>query len=348
MALDVIRYTGDLKIATAQGGTITLDTGVTTGTVVITGSLNVLGKQTSISFTNTNITDNILLINAGETNPYVSYGTAGIAIDRGSRDSSTSSAQLLFNDTNWVWTKFNGTTATNRGIWSLTVGNGVSQKSSALKVASLMLDNGGVADSSTGTQRMILLGNSGQPQMLSVIGQTNYASRVTHPDDIPNKEYVDNRPFNGTATSALTALELRQGDTYVEVSDDSVSGLPSKVTTYIDGVTRMVVQESGITMQGIAVTGRTIRATSNDVDLTLQTGGTGTTVVNNGITIGQGVPWKPPIRSQGKVKIYTTSTLGAGSTGLMFVADDNRTVPSTEVRGELISARKALVFSIIF
>lgn len=346
MALDVIRYSGDLKLATANGGTITLDTGVTTGTVVITGSLNVLGKQTSISFTNTEITDNLLLINSGESNPYVSWGSAGIAIDRGSRDSTTSSARLLYNETGWIYTKFNGTTASNAGIWSLTVGDGISQKSSALRIGALFLDNGGVVDSGTGTQRMILLGNSGQPQMLSVIGQTNYASRVTHPNDIPNKEYVDNRPFSGTATNALTAGELREGNTYIDIADDSVTGVPSKITHYIDDVSTMVVQSSAITMQGIAVANRTIRSTTGNTDLTLQTFGTGTTVVNNGISVG--VSPTPPFRSQGAVKIYTTSTLGAGSTGILFVADDNRTSPSSEVRGELISARKALVFSIIF
>jgi len=346
MALDVIRYTGDLKLATAREGTITLDTGVNTGTVVITGSLNVLGNQTSFAATNTNIQDNILLLNAGETNSYVTYGSAGLAIDRGSRDSTTSSARILFKEDTWVWTKNNGTTSSNAGSWSITVGNGVSQKGSALRLSSLMLDYSGVVDSSTTTNRMILLGNSGQPEMLSVIGQQNYASRVTHPNDIPNKEYVDNRPFSGTATSSLTSLELRQGNTYVTVSDDSVSGLPSKVTTYIDGVSQFLVQGSGITMQGIAIVNRTLRTTTANTDLTLQTFGTGTTVVNNGISIG--VSSTAPFRSQGSVKIYSTSTLGAGSTGLLFVADDNRTSPSTEVRGELISARKALVFSIIF
>lgn len=346
MALDVIRYSGDLKIATAQGGTITLDTGGTTGTVTITGSLNVLGKQTNIAFSNTNITDNLLLINAGESNPYVSYGTAGIAVDRGSRDSTTSSARLVYNEDAWVWTKSNGTTEQSSGTWSITVGNGVSQKGSALRLSSLMLDYSGVVDATTTTNRMIMLGNSGQPEMLSVIGQNNYAARVQHPDDIPNKEYVDNRPFSGTATQALTSYELRQGNTYITVSDDSVSGLPSKITTYIDGVSTMIVQGGSTTINGISIVNRTIRSNVSNADLILQTFGTGTTVVNNGLSVG--VSPVPPFKSQGQVKIYSTSTLGAGSTGLLFVAEDNRTLPATEVRGELISARKALVFSIIF
>jgi hypothetical protein len=63
MATDVIRYSGDLKIATAVGGTMTFDTGVNTGSVIITGNLTVRGTQTYISSTNTNVTDNILVLN---------------------------------------------------------------------------------------------------------------------------------------------------------------------------------------------------------------------------------------------------------------------------------------------
>ena len=343
MALDVIRYSGDLKIATAQGGTITLDTGVTTGTVTITGSLNVLGKQTNIAFSNTNITDNLLLINAGESNAYVSYGSAGIAVDRGSRDSTTSSARLVYTEGTWTAAANTVSSAVEyNGLWSFQLGNGIIQKSAAIEVAHIRLGTNGPENDG----RLNFLGRTLSPQMLSVAGQVNYASRVVHPDDIPNKEYVDNRPFAGTATQALTSYELRQGNTYITVSDDSVSGLPSKITTYIDGVSSMIVQGGSTTINGLSIVNRTIRSNVSNADITLQTFGTGTTVVNNGIAIG--VSPVPPFKTQGQVKIYSTSTLGAGSTGLLFVADDNRTSPSTEVRGELISARKALVFSIIF
>jgi hypothetical protein len=108
----------------------------------------------------------------------------------------------------------------------------------------------------------------------------------------------------------------------------------------------MIVQSGATTINGISIVNRTIRSNQSNADLILQTFGTGTTVVNNGLSVG--VSPVPPFKSQGQVKIYSTSTLGAGSTGLLFVAEDNRTLPATEVRGELISARKALVFSIIF
>jgi hypothetical protein len=43
---------------------------IDTGTVIITGNLDVRGVQTAISSTNTNVRDNILVLNAGESNSY--------------------------------------------------------------------------------------------------------------------------------------------------------------------------------------------------------------------------------------------------------------------------------------
>jgi hypothetical protein len=352
MSLDVIRYSGDLKIATAVGGNLTLDTGVSTGTVTITGSLNVLGRQTSIAFSNTNIADNILLLNAGESNSSVSFqesylgvptGSAGIAIDRGSRDSTTSSARLLFREKNWSATPSTVTNATTyTGVWSFTVGNGTIQKLTAIEVNAIRFDGQGPENDG----RLNLLGR-GVTGMLSVAGQINYASRVLHEDDIPNKAYVDSRPFNGTATSALTAFEIRQGNSYIAVQDDSATGQPSKISTFIDDALTMQVQNNFIRLAGLAVAGNTLRPLSNNTNLTLQTQGTGTVVVNNGITVGSSV--SEPLPAQGSVKIYTTSTLGAGSTGIYYTTFDTRSVPvPTVARGELISARKALVLSIIF
>ena len=339
MALDVLRYSGDLKISTGNGGTMTLDTGVNTGTVIITGNLDVRGIQTSISSTNTNVTDNVLVLNSGETNGYVTLGQAGITIDRGNNASSTSSAQLVYDDTrSWSATRSTSTTATSyRGVWSLKSAN----KLSALEVNAIRFDGAGAENDG----RLNLLGR-GVTGMLSVAGQSNYASRVLHDDDIPNKYYVDNTALRGTATNSITSLELRSGDTAIVPLDDSISGVPSKITTYVDGVTRMIVQGTSITLGSLAIVGNTFRTTAPNADLTLQTSGTGTTVVNNGISIGMSAA--APNAAQGMVKVYTTSTPGAGSTGILYKTIDVSANPDVVVQGELISARKALVFSIIF
>jgi hypothetical protein len=344
MSLDVIRYSGDLKIATAVGGNLILDTGETTGTVTITGSLNVLGRQTSIAFSNTNISDNILLLNAGEPNNKVSAGAAGIAIDRGNGQSTPNAAFLTFREVDWSATPSTVTNETTyTGVWTFSVGNGLGQRFAAIEVNAIRFDGRGPEDDG----RLNLLGR-GVTGMLSVAGQINYASRVQHPDDIPNKDYVDNfATVRGTATNALSALELRQGNSYIAVQDDSATGQPSKISTFIDDALTMQVQNNFIRLAGLAVAGNTLRPLSNNTNLTLQTQGTGTVVVNNGITVGSSV--SEPLPAQGSVKIYTTSTLGAGSTGIYYTTFDTRSVPvPTVARGELISARKALVLSIIF
>ena len=333
MSIDVIRYSGDLKIAVRNSGTITLDTGVGVGTVVVTGNLNVLGTQTNITSTNTNILDNILVLNAGESNNYVTLGQAGIAIDRGNNASSTSSATLLYDDTiSW---RLKTTSTFTRGVWTF--------KSAGVRSG---IEVGAVRFGSSSTVELGLSAGGAVSVKTFGVAGTAYAARVVDDDDIPNKYYVDNTPLRGTATNALSALELREGNTWVEVNDDSITGLPSNVTTFIDGVSTMIVRSNSIVAAGVAIIGNTIRPLTANTNLTLQTQGTGTVVVNNGLSIG--VSNSAPFAEQGIVKVYTTSTPGAGSSGIMFTGIDNRNNPPTPIRGELISARKALVFSIIF
>jgi len=57
---------------------------LSTNTVYIQGNLVVGGNATAITKTDLNITDNIITINAGETGPGVTLGTAGLNVDRGS------------------------------------------------------------------------------------------------------------------------------------------------------------------------------------------------------------------------------------------------------------------------
>ena len=344
MTVDVIRYSGDLKLATAPGGTITLDTGVSSGTVVITGNLNVLGTATNIATTNTIVKDNIITLNAGESGSSVSlgeantpfYGQSGFIVDRGNSASTATRASILFEERTWSSTT---TTATQyQGIWAIKTAN----RGAAIEVGSVRLAGGGPNNDN----RLNLLG-AGISGMLSVAGQVNYHTRVLDDNDIPNKYYVDNTPLRGTATSAITALELRQNDTYITITDNNIQ--PGFITTVVDGVSTMIVQRLAgvptITLGTLVVAGNSIRTASANRDLVLETSGTGTTVVNNGISIG--VSSSAPQPTQGVVKIYTTSTVGAGSTGIRYAGYENLStlVPTS---GELISARKALVLSIIF
>lgn len=76
------------------------DTSVSFGAdVAVTGNLTVSGTLTSVNTTNTEIADNSIVLNNGETGAGVTAGTAGIEIDRGTEDSAT----LQWNETDDVW-----------------------------------------------------------------------------------------------------------------------------------------------------------------------------------------------------------------------------------------------------
>jgi hypothetical protein len=425
MTTDVIRYSGDLKIATASAGRITLDTGVNTGTVVITGNLNVLGTQSYIESVDSRIKDNTLTLNAGETTGQVALGQSGILVDRsllgsvstftvtlsqeapqndnilflttttnlvsgqtlsgsgiragttivivypegpavtlststtaliatGTSITVTSStsvsayASLLYDDTlTWSNTSTVTTATTFTGLWTFKTNN----VGSAINVAAIRLSPTAPTRSVPGSTRVLNLLGGGPDAVLSVEGQVNYHQRVIDDNDIPNKKYIDEKFAATGVNTATTALNLEKDDTSIKLFDREFDGIiiapTSQIVTKVSNQTMMVVQNGSITFgQSLIMVGNTLRTAASNANLTLQTFGTGTVAVNNGISLG--VSAVEPQPAQGFVKVYSTSTLGAGSTGILFVAEDNRSEPTTIARGELISARKALVFSIIF
>ena len=103
MAKTTKRITGDYDIITNDGttGNLLIDT----DTVTINGNLTVTGTQTTVSTTDTNITDNTIILNDGETGDGVTLGYSGISVDRGTPDGSTinDSALWRWNETDDVW-----------------------------------------------------------------------------------------------------------------------------------------------------------------------------------------------------------------------------------------------------
>ena len=85
---------GDYKVKVPSGGTITLDTGTGVGTLAVTGNLQVAGTQTTVNSTNLDITDNIIVLNKGETGAGVTENTSGIQIDRG----TATDALIIFDE----------------------------------------------------------------------------------------------------------------------------------------------------------------------------------------------------------------------------------------------------------
>lgn len=80
----VKKVNGNLVIQTPIRGSISSNITLDTDEVIIKGNLTVLGNTSQIETNNTVITDNIIMLNYGETGPGVTLGTAGVIIDRGS------------------------------------------------------------------------------------------------------------------------------------------------------------------------------------------------------------------------------------------------------------------------
>jgi len=91
----LVRISGDYGIRVDDGSTITLDTGLNVGEVIITGKLTVKGPTTTIETDNISISDNILYLNAGESGAGITLGSSGIEIDRG----LLSNSKLFFDET---------------------------------------------------------------------------------------------------------------------------------------------------------------------------------------------------------------------------------------------------------
>ena len=76
--------TGNYSVIVQDNGTITLDTGIQTGNVIVTGNLTVQGSTTTVTSQNLDIKDNILTLNKGEAGAGITLDDSGLEMDRGS------------------------------------------------------------------------------------------------------------------------------------------------------------------------------------------------------------------------------------------------------------------------
>lgn len=107
----LLKVNGDYNIKVIEGSTITLDTGVESGNVIVTGDLTVRGVTTTIESIDLVIEGNIITLNRGETGAGVTLETSGLEIDRGSLDNA-----LFVFDENLTW--YNPVTdQTQNGAW---------------------------------------------------------------------------------------------------------------------------------------------------------------------------------------------------------------------------------------
>jgi len=329
---------GDYKLKVQDGGEITLDTGLNQGTVIITGNLLVAGTQTTLNTTDTDIEDNIITLNSGETGTGITLGTSGIQIDRG----SIIDAQFVFDESIDWRDPVTETTISGAFHAKLTNGNTVAIRTNSI-------DTGG------GDLYLI---NSGTG-VISVTGASNYERNVfdylpatntinlaggayngaIDEDLIPNaKGVVDyiTSYFAGVFQARIAEGTLTP--TYVEASDFEISGSTSVVEIGVDNNLVASFYEDRLELTDLRIEDTTIETITSGSDLTLGVAGSGSVIVNDNLVIKRTLA--APNDPVNGLKLYVED-IGAGDTGLYYIDDNSN-------NDELVSKNRSLLFSMIF
>ena len=323
MTTDVLRLPGDFRIEanSTSSASVTIDSPLT----IITGQLNIIGDSTTITSTNTNIVDNILVINSGETNEYVTLGTSGILIARGNNDAPNDAATMLYND-NSYW---NVDAVTTRGVFEFSV----KQHSSAIRVNAIRVESG--------VDKLNILGTDNQLSVISVAGTYNYEDQILDDDDIPNKKYVDSALYSGTET----ARKLKVGNSFIEINDSAVDisdpyfSTSDRLFVSLSTDTNVVFKLEGseAKIQGLTINNNTIQVNNADTDLALDPSGTGAVLIKSAMKL---LNSPAPDATAFQTGVYSTSTVGGGGTGVYYV--------NSVDTDEFVSRRRSIIYGIIF
>jgi hypothetical protein len=313
---------GDYRVRVQTGGSIILDTQSTYGKVLVIGDLDVQGQLTYIESTNTQVKDNILQLNYGQTgngisstNNYVS----GIEIERG----NYSAAQILFNEQVQHYDPITSTEV--NGTFILRTADG---KLSGLQVSSIA--NSGTTD--------FVFDMQGSTNVLRVANASGgYENNINNDNDILNRKYLYNyvAASGGVATVDRIYFPIAGG---IAGSTSSIEAFGSSIVFQISQATRAIISPSGVSVDNINFYSNTISNTSSN-NLVL-------TANNNNVEINSVLNLDDqssiPSYVSGKTKIYSSATAGPGGTGIYFA--NNQAAHSAD---ELISRRRAVALSIL-
>lgn len=332
-----LRVNGDYNIKTIEEGRITLDTGPGVGQVLVTGNLVVQGDTLTISAQNLNVNDNIITVNYGETGNGVSLIYAGMQVDRG-----TGTPNSI------VWNE-------NLDAWQIGAGaeGSYSFANSALKVTKIIVDPDTVTDTLGRKGTLTLIGASATNGVVSVRGTVDYKSQVVDADDIPNKAYVDLAVQNNPTYQIVRAnTRVVAFDTALPL--DPLLNFPPAVGPYtsqpladvvgvvVDGDINTQFYKTYIEMQDLRIEDNEIKSNITGQNLKLSTLGTDRVEINYALQLEQRP--SPPTYTPNYTVIYGADP-EIGRSGVFFANDD---ADPNHRYGELISKKKALLFSMIF
>jgi hypothetical protein len=308
------------RLQTASGGTITLDTGVDVGTVIVTGDLVVQGETTTINTTNLAIEDNIIVLNKNQTGNGITLaspisGRSGVEIARGTRPAG----QFLF-DENVNHYDFPNTVNVG-GTFVLKTNDG---KKAGLQVATIVND---------GASNLVfdMQSTSG---VLSIANTTNYYLRVTNDNDIPNWKTITNyvAASNGVATVDRMYFPVSSAFGF---EDSKIQAFNTNIQFYVGQQIRATISPVGVSVNNINLFTDTITNTSaNNLVLT---------AINNNVKVDAVLNLTDqsltPATVSGVTKLYSTAIVGPGKSGLFF--------KNVNTSDELVSKNRAVLLSIL-
>jgi len=321
---------GDYKLQVQSGGNIILDTQSVNGTVTVFGNLDVKGNVSYIESVNTEIKDNILQLNYGQTGNGISSAnnySSGIEVMRGNYNA----AQFIFNE---QLTHFDSTTGTTiAGTWSARTANGTLN---AIQLRTLVTDG-------TGNLTFDLQNSA---VTLRVANSANYYQNVSNANDIPTLEYLQHYVYsnytggNTQGIAVVNSIQSPLAGTISTASSSIVAGSTNIVFQVLQN-TLVTIDSSGTRMGnvklGAVATPNTIsNITSNNLILTS---------VNSIVEVAGYMHLDDQAGSQsfstGITKIYSSPTVGPGRTGVYITNNSNQTPD------ELISRNRAVLLSIL-
>lgn len=271
------------KVTVNSGGTITLDTGVEQGTVVVTGNLLVKGNTTAVESEELKVRDNIIILNDGETGAGVTLGTAGIEIKRG----TALSAQILYleNEDRFAFKYSDGTLIGLRTNEIIPNGN----------------DN------------LQLLGAASYG-VVSVSGTTDYELNINDDDDIPNVKWVQDWATQYFIDNPPEFIKKQ--DSILQIVD----GAETVLRLTLDGAIKAEFRPTFFDLQQVRITDNIITTNIENADLVLTADGFGNVAVNDSLKFV--ITGTTPASTTDSVKVYSANE-AYGGTGLFFVNNKN-------------------------
>ena len=327
---------GDYRLQVQTGGNIILDTQATTGKVLVIGDLDVQGALTYVESTNTQVTDNIIQLNYGQTGNGISAGnnyTSGIEIERGNYNA----AQFVFNE---QLTHYDATSSSNvSGTWSARTANGTLN---AIQLRTIVTDG-------VGNLSFDLLNSN---ITLRVANSSNYYLNVSDNNDIPNLQYLKAyvaSSYSGSGQGQAIVDRVMYpvaNTTTIANANSSIEANATNIVFQINQVSYATVSSNGITAGYVQIGGgssgvpqwNTITNTSsNNLIITANNG----YVELKAVTQLDNVSTSVTYNSTG-TQIYSSATVGPGKTGIYFANASGSQTPD-----ELISRNRAVLLSIL-